>query len=144
VSELEQKLRAAQHPASSSTEANATARPRPARPSVTIELPHMPRANDRDHWLARCDQFAVYAGDRLLGTVEGIRYQSRADRPDLIEVRGGLFGRRMLVVPVDEVESVLPDEEAILVDEACSGTTSRQRLRARVKQLVATLHPLPR
>jgi hypothetical protein len=104
----------------------------------------MPLTDDRDHWLSRCDQFAVYAGERLLGTVDGIRYESRADRPDLIEVRGGAFGRRVFVLPVDEIEAVLPDEEAILVNEACSGTTAGERLRTRLKQVLATLRPLPR
>jgi hypothetical protein len=133
VSALEQTFPAAYQPA---------VQHRPAEPLVRIELPHMPLADDRDRWLSRCDQFAVYAGGRLLGTVDGIRYGSRADRPDLIEVRGGPFGRRLLVLSVDEVEAVLPDEQAVLVDETWSGTTAGERLRNRLKHLLATLRPL--
>jgi hypothetical protein len=129
-------------PAATDPEPRVAAPGRPAALPAPIELPHMPLVSDRDHWLSRCDQFAVYAGERLLGTVDGIRYESRADRPDLIEVRGGPFGRRVLLVPVDEVEAVLPDEQAVLVGEAWSGTTAGERLRNRFKHLLATLRPL--
>jgi hypothetical protein len=133
VSALEQTFPAAHQP---------PVQHRSAEPLVRIELPHVPLTDDRDRWLSRCDQFAVYAGERLLGTVDGIRYESRADRPDAIEVRGGPFGRRLLVLPVDEVEAVLPDEQAVLVDEAWSGGTAGERLRNLFKQLLATLRPL--
>jgi hypothetical protein len=140
VSALEQT----HQPAATDPEPTVAAPRPPAALSAPIELPHIPLTDDRDHWLSRCDQFAVYAGERHLGTVDGIRYASRADRPDLIEVRGGPFGRRLLVLPVDEIEAVIPDEQAVIVSEACSGTTARERLRTRLKQVLATLRPLPR
>src|SRR5262249_34382865 len=66
----------------------------PDHPSV-VELPHVPQDSNREYWLSRCDHFTVYAGNRVLGAVDGMRFGSRLDRPDFLEVRCGRLGRRI-------------------------------------------------
>jgi hypothetical protein len=65
--------------------------------------------------LARCEGFEVDSPTGLVGLVEGLRFVSRIDRPDLLEVRGGRFGRQLLLVPVEQVEEVRVAEELVLV-----------------------------
>jgi hypothetical protein len=97
--------------------------PRPA-PSTT--LPH-PRAapagtdddraaaEDRSYSLARCEGFAVESPAGPVGFVEGLRFVSRIDQPDVLEVRGGRFGRQLLLIPSDQVEEVRLTEERVLL-----------------------------
>lgn len=65
--------------------------------------------------LARCEGFEVDSPTGLVGLVEGLRFISRIDRPDLLEVRGGRFGRQLLLIPVEQVEEVRVAEELVLV-----------------------------
>jgi hypothetical protein len=65
--------------------------------------------------LARCEGFQVESRDGILGYVEGLRFVSRIDEPDLLEVRGGRFGRELVLIPVEAVEDVLVDEERLVV-----------------------------
>jgi hypothetical protein len=65
--------------------------------------------------LARCEGFEVDSPTGLEGFVEGLRFISRIDRPDLLEVRGRRFGRQLLLVPVEQVEEVRVAEELVLV-----------------------------
>src|SRR6266540_661726 len=90
----------------------------------------LPRAlpNERDYQLRRCERFAVYAGARSLGIVEGVRYQSRTDRPDVLEVRSGRFGQSLLLVSVRDVEAIDPDEQVLIVSEACLTPQISERL----------------
>ena len=83
-----------------------------------INLPRV-LSSERDFQLRRCERFAVYAGARPLGVVDGIRYESRTDRPDLLEVRSGRFGKRLVLIQVSDVEAIDPDEEVVIVSEGC-------------------------
>jgi hypothetical protein len=97
-----------------------------------VELPHVPQTTDRDYWLSRCEYFTVYAGERVVGTVEGMRFRSRVDRPDLLEVRCGHLGRRLLLIPDDDVELVKPEERLIALHgpgPIPNGGLLRRRLR---------------
>jgi len=105
-----------------------------------VDLPRVPLASDRDYWLSHCEQFTVYAGECLLGVVEGIRFQSRIDRPDLLEVRSGRLGRQLLLIPVDHVEVVEPEEEVIVLQASHRVAGVRERLRSRLDQLWTPLH----
>jgi hypothetical protein len=67
------------------------------------------------HALARCEGFEVDSQTGVVGFVEGLRFVSRIDRPDLLEVRGGRFGRQLLLSPVEQVEEVRVAEELVLV-----------------------------
>ena len=65
--------------------------------------------------LARCEGFEVDSPEGVVGYVEGLRFESRIDEPDLLEVRGGRFGRELVLIPVEAVEEVSLEEERIVV-----------------------------
>lgn len=102
----------------------ATEGEKPHPPSRT--LPHTRAASadkddsraisaDRSYSLARCEGFEVDSPTGLVGFVEGLRFISRIDQPDLLEVRGGRFGRRLFLIPIQQVEEVRITEERVLV-----------------------------
>jgi hypothetical protein len=98
------------------------------RPSPT-PLPHTRGApadeedvraslDQRSYSLARCEGFEVDSPLGPVGVVEGLRFISRIDRPDLLEVRGGRFGRQLLLVPIEQVEDVRPGERCVVLRSA--------------------------
>jgi hypothetical protein len=112
------------------------ARPEAAPDPIVIDLPRVVLPRGHDYRLSRCEGFAVYAGARLLGTVKGVLYHSRTDRPDVLEVRSGRLGRRLLLVPVSDIEAIEPDDEAVVVKETCRPPQSRERVRAHLEGLL--------
>src|SRR5712692_2317091 len=68
----------------------------------------------QDYWLHRCEGFRVDLPDREVGTVKGLRFRDSIE-PELLEVRTGLFGRRLLLIPVERVEQILPNERRIIL-----------------------------
>ncbi len=103
----------------------------------TVELRRSPEPGERDYELHRCHGFDVYSGEERLGVVEGVVYGARLDRPDVIEVRSGRFGRPLLV-PVEDVEAIEPEEGAVVV-RAGRSSASRRRLSAAVARLRSPL-----
>lgn len=88
---------------------------------------------DEDYWLCRCDGFAVEAEGRRLGVVAELRYRSRHDRPDQLVVYGGVFGNRVLVVPIQDVEHVVPREQRVELTALPASLRPREpALRSRV------------
>lgn len=82
----------------------------------TVVDPRRSRAQlDRDYRLCRCEGFAVEAPGGRVGVVEGLRFRSRVDLPDLLEVRAGRLGRRLLMIPVAEVERIESAQELIVL-----------------------------
>jgi hypothetical protein len=49
----------------------------------------------------------------VIGTVEGVRFGHRHDRPDALVVVWGRWRRRRLLVPAEQVEDTFPDAELI-------------------------------
>ena len=43
-----------------------------------------------------------------------MRFQGSLE-PELLEVRSGLFGRRALLIPVERVEEIVPDQRLIIL-----------------------------
>jgi len=84
----------------------------------TVDPRHSPRSLQREYWLCRCEGFEVGSPTGRIGVVEGLRFLSRVDQPDLLEVRTGLFGRRLLLLPVAEVESISSSEERVVLRTA--------------------------
>ena len=82
--------------------------------SGTLEFPR-PLSWDTDYWLCRCEGFRVDAAAQRLGVVEEVRFRARLDRPDVLVVRGGLLGSRVLPVPVTEVKEVIPREQRLVL-----------------------------
>ena len=85
-------------------------------------LPHAQESGDdgrpydpQARLLARCEGFDVVSPDGPVGFVEGVRFVTRIDRPDVLEVRGGRFGRRLILVPVEQVDEIRPDEQLVVL-----------------------------
>jgi hypothetical protein len=90
-------------------------RVRPEIRSVPSDPLHSPASVARGRSLGRCEGFRVESSAGFVGYVEGLRFVSRIDEPDLIEVRGGRFGRELLLIPIEAVEDILLDEECVVV-----------------------------
>lgn len=69
----------------------------------------------RSYLLARCQGFEVESPDGPIGIVEGLRFGTRIDQPDVIEVRGGRLGRQLILVPVEHVEDVRVSDEIVVL-----------------------------
>ena len=96
----------------------------------------------RDDWLCRCEGFWVDSPTGRVGVVEGLRYQSRVDRPDLLEVRAGLFGRKLLEVSIEEVADVLSAEERVVLrSDPRAGANRAHELLTRLRSRLSTGHP---
>jgi hypothetical protein len=104
----------------------------------TVELRRSPEPGQRDYELHRCHGFDVYSGEERLGVVEGVVYGSRFDRPDALEIRRGRFFRRPLLVPVEDVEAIEPDEAAVVIRPS-RASESRGRFSAAVARLRSPL-----
>ena len=113
--------------------------PHTSLPTVELRNTGAPLANDRSFWLAHCEEFEVFAGESPLGVVHGTRFGSRIDRPDLLEIRLGRRGRRILLVPVEDVEAIDPKERIVVVQASHRVAGARQRLRSRLHELRAPL-----
>ena len=70
---------------------------------------------ERGGALTRCEGFRVESPHGTVGFVEGLRFGSRIDQPDLLEVRGGRFGRQLLLIPIEAVDEVSVPEERVFV-----------------------------
>ena len=70
---------------------------------------------DREYWLRRCEGFRVETPSGRLGIVESLRFGRLHDRPDELVVRVGLLRSRLVAVDVDDVETVLPREQRIVL-----------------------------
>jgi hypothetical protein len=108
-----------------------------------VELGACDGLTDREYRLRRCHGFRVESGEHDVGIVEGVRYGSSATRPDMIEVRAGHFGRRLLLVPVDDVADILEEDETLVVragalDERDLAHALLARLRGRFRHEVVT------
>jgi hypothetical protein len=69
----------------------------------------------RGYWLRRCEGFQVETPTKRIGRVAGIRYGERSNEPALLEVRAGLFGRRVLLISVDDVSEIAPERSRIVL-----------------------------
>jgi hypothetical protein len=61
---------------------------------------------ERNHRLAHCTGFAVFGPGGRIGAVSELWYGSRRDRPDFFVVRRGLFRRRTMSIPVEQVVEI--------------------------------------
>jgi hypothetical protein len=118
VAALEGRIQALMH---SSVDAPGEAEPEPTEERTAPTLPSFPSGpaavelGDRATLLVRCEGFEVASPVGLVGFVEGLRFGSRIDLPDFLEVRGGRLGRELLLVPIEAVQSISAEEERVLV-----------------------------
>jgi hypothetical protein len=68
----------------------------------------------QDYWLHRCEGFRVESAGREIGTVHGLRFHDSIE-PELLEVRTGFLGRRVLLIPVERVEEIVPKEKKVVL-----------------------------
>jgi hypothetical protein len=100
-----------------------------------VDLPRALLPSERNYRLSRCEGFSVYAGARLLGVVEGVRYHSTTDRPDMLEVRGGRLGRRWSLVPASDIEAIEPADQTVLVNDSFCPPRAGEGLHGRLERL---------
>jgi hypothetical protein len=68
-----------------------------------------------DYWLRHCHGFRVDSPDGRIGTVENVRFDTPPTEPRALAVRMGLFGKRLLIVSVGEIEAILPRQERVVL-----------------------------
>ena len=66
----------------------------------------------QDYWLHRCEGFRVEMDGRLIGQVRGLRFRGSIE-PELLEVRSGLLGHRLRLIPVERVDEIMPHQKLI-------------------------------
>jgi hypothetical protein len=72
--------------------------------------------------LSKCVGFRVETSQGLLGVVEELRWHE--DRAGDLVVRAGKKGRRLLILPTEDVAEVVPDERRVVLALAFHLTTS--------------------
>lgn len=82
---------------------------RPAEPVVRTDEAEDGNAPVSDgYWFRHCHGFRVDAPRGRVGIVEDVLYGAEHDRPSALAVRGGLFGQRLELVPIEDVETIDP------------------------------------
>lgn len=96
------------------------------------------------YWLCRSEGFRVDSPDGRFGLVEAVMFRTRPDEPDALIVRAGVLGRRLVIVPIQDVEEVLPRKERIVLKRLpdVSGADFLTELLARLRRLAAESGPV--
>jgi hypothetical protein len=68
----------------------------------------------RDYWLRRCEGFLAETPTRRLGLVAGVGYGAKTNQPELLALRAGFLGHRLLLVTVQEEVRVVPSSAGFL------------------------------
>jgi hypothetical protein len=76
-------------------------------------------------WLAQCEGFLVDLGEAPLGVVDEL-VVAEGEAVALV-VSTGWFGRKRLVVPVEEVERIVPEERRIVLVPSARYRSYRRR-----------------
>lgn len=103
----------------------------------------------RLYWLCRSEGFRVDSPDGRFGLVEAVMFRLRPDEPDALIVRAGVLGRRLVIVPIEDVEDVVPRRQRIVlrtVPETSNDFVSEVRGRLRrlaAEQTARGLRPVP-
>ena len=77
------------------------------------EEPHGSEPFGRSYWATHCEGYRVDFPGGAHGYVEEVRHRADPDRAPLLAVRAGVLGRRVVVVPVDEIAFLVPRAERI-------------------------------
>jgi hypothetical protein len=73
------------------------------------------RRSFSEYWLRHCHGFRVDSADGRIGTVETVRFDGSRTEPQALAVRVGLFGRRLLIVPISEIKAILPRQQLVVL-----------------------------
>jgi len=71
-----------------------------------------------DYWLRHCHGFRVDSPRGRRGIVEDVLYGAEHDHPSALVVRGGLFGRRLELIPIETVDSVEPSRKLLTLHDS--------------------------
>jgi hypothetical protein len=71
-----------------------------------------------DYWLRHCHGFRVHSPRGRRGIVEDVLYGAEHDHPSALVVRGGLFGQRLELIPIETVDSVEPSRKLLTLDDS--------------------------
>ena len=63
---------------------------------------------DREYWLAHCEGYRVDSPGGRVGLVEAVRRAEGGEQPQSLAVLAGMYGRRRLIIPMTEVETIVP------------------------------------
>ncbi len=66
-----------------------------------------------EYWLANCEGFLVDAPDGRLGPVLDVLVRDGERTPSSFVVSAGTFIPRLVLIPVEDVEDVLPREKRV-------------------------------
>ena len=83
---------------------------------ATLTFPH-PHGGDLDYGLSQCRGFTVFRGERRIGVVADVRFDSDAHRPDELLVRRGRLARRNVVISVSSIRDVQLGERRVLLKQ---------------------------
>ena len=71
-----------------------------------------------DYWLRHCHGFRVDSTQGRRGIVEDVLYGAEHDHPSALVVRGGLFGQRLELIPIETVDSVDPRRKLLTLRDS--------------------------
>lgn len=74
-----------------------------------------PLADEDVYWLSRCEGFSVYDQDGRIGIVHDVRLGQTIDMPDNLVVRTGLFVRKLVLIPIGQIEGISPHQRRVLL-----------------------------
>lgn len=91
------------------------------------------------YWVGRCEGFRVDSPDGRFGLVEAVMFRRRPDEPDALVVRAGVLGRRLVLVPIDDVADVVPRRKRIVLSRTpdLAAPDFVAQVRARLRRLAA-------
>ena len=97
------------------------------------------RLGRRFYWLCRSEGFRVDSPEGRFGLVEAVMFRVRPDWPDALIVRAGVLGRRLVIVPVEDIADVLPRRQRIVLERMpeATGLDFLSELRGRLRRLAA-------
>jgi hypothetical protein len=82
---------------------------RAAPPARSVPEPSF----DRDYWVAHCEGYRVESAEGRIGFVEEVRDNPGDPATPLLAIRVGILGRRILIVPANEVHLIVPAAQQI-------------------------------
>lgn len=75
---------------------------------------------DREYWLAHCEGYRVDSPGGRVGLVEEVRRVDGDERPESLAVLAGMYGRRRLLIPVSEIDAIVPYEQRVFLRPSAS------------------------
>jgi hypothetical protein len=70
---------------------------------------------DFEYWLAHCEGYHVDSPGGRVGIVEDVHRAEGVERAESLAVLAGMFGRRRLIIDADQVNTIVPHDQCILL-----------------------------